>query len=65
MGHIENLTREEKIKLLAELLDDLDVVVTACYGEWQPISGKDVEPQAEPQAYGGADVLIVTNIMTG
>ena len=59
MNTIESLSFEEKVKLLGELIDDLDIILTAAYGEEAMISSSNIQIYEENKIY------IHTGICTG
>ena len=56
---IETMTFQEKVELLKELLDDLDIILTAAYGASGYISSSNIEVYDETRLY------IHTDICTG
>lgn len=56
---IEKLSLLEKVELLKELIDDLDITLTAAYGAEGTISSTDIE------IYDDVRIYIHTSICTG
>jgi hypothetical protein len=68
-NHIATLTLEEKVELLKELIDSLDILVTASYGATGYISSEDInianKDNNDYSIKANQTVIISTNIMTG
>lgn len=66
---VNNLTILEKVELLKELVDNLDIVITAAYGASGYISGEYIyiatEDDSDYHAKKGKTVFISTDICTG
>jgi hypothetical protein len=65
--NLENLSLEERITLLKEIMDTLDIVATGAYGATEFIGSEDVHI-AKFDDYGikkGETILIHTRICTG
>lgn len=66
---ITKLSLKEKVKLLKNLVDDLDIVLTACYGASETITSDDVDIATYDDKFHDIKkdhtVVISTNIMTG
>jgi len=66
---IKSLSEEKKVELLKELVDEMDIIVTACYGAVEPIgSGEIFLALMDDSDYlieKGKTVIISTSIMTG
>ena len=43
MINVKELSFEDKVNLLKDLVDDLDIVLTACYGATGYITSKDID----------------------
>ena len=56
---VANLSFEEKVELLKELIDALDITLTAVYGATWGISSTDI------QIYDNTRIYIHTDICTG
>ena len=56
---VANLSFEEKVELLKELIDALDITLTAAYGATGSISSTDI------QIYDNTRIYIHTDICTG
>lgn len=56
---VANLNFEEKVELLKELIDELDITLTAAYGATGGISSTDI------QIYDDIRIYIHTDICTG
>jgi hypothetical protein len=57
--NITALSFEEKVELLKELIDTLDITLTAAYGSTGEISSNDI------QIYDNTRIYIHTDICTG
>lgn len=66
--NIENLSQQEKVDLLKELVDDLDIILTASYGATGTINSSNIEISDRQEKYTGINIgtiVIHTGIMTG
>lgn len=64
---INNLDKNEKVELLKLLVDDLDIVLTACYGATGYITSDSISiwDRDDDWELKRGMVVISTNIMTG
>lgn len=66
---INNLTTEEKVNLLKQLIDDLDITVFGCYGSSAKIYSEDIYISTRDDDYynlkAGETVEMGTDLCSG